>query len=64
MPTEPSTKRCYAFVDGLSNILKTFNDQFGNISWTDADRVHKLIPEDIPARGGGGFGLPEHPAEL
>ena len=37
-------------LDRLSNILKTFNDQFGNIPWTDADRVHKLITEDIPAR--------------
>ena len=36
-------------LDRLSNILKTFNDQFGNIPWTDADRVHKLITEDIPA---------------
>ena len=34
----------------LSNILKVFNDQFGNIPWTDADRVHKLITEDIPNR--------------
>jgi len=37
-------------LDRLSNILKTFNDQFGNIPWTDRDRVHKLITEDIPAR--------------
>ena len=37
-------------LDRLSNILKTFNDQFGNIPWTDQDRVHKLITEDIPAR--------------
>ena len=37
-------------LDRLSNILKTFNDQFGNISWTDADRVHRLITEDIPNR--------------
>jgi type I restriction enzyme R subunit len=37
-------------LDRLSNILKTFNDQFGNIPWTDADRVHKLITEDIPKR--------------
>ncbi|MBA4157762.1 MAG: type I restriction endonuclease subunit R [Gemmatimonadetes bacterium] len=37
-------------IDRLSNILKTFNDQFGNISWSDADRVHKLITEDIPNR--------------
>ena len=37
-------------LDRLSNILKVFNDQFRNISWTDADRVHKLITEDIPNR--------------
>ena len=37
-------------LDRLSNILKSFNDQFGNISWTDADRVHRLITEDIPNR--------------
>jgi type I restriction enzyme, R subunit len=37
-------------LDRLSNILKVFNDQFGSIPWTDADRVHKLITEDIPNR--------------
>lgn len=37
-------------LDRLSNILKTFNDHFGNIPWSDADRVHKLITEDIPNR--------------
>lgn len=37
-------------LDRLSNILKAFTDQFGNIPWTDADRVHKLITKDIPNR--------------
>ncbi len=37
-------------MDRLSNIIKVFNDQFGNISWEDVDRVHKLITEEIPAR--------------
>ncbi|MBN1437863.1 MAG: type I restriction endonuclease subunit R [Anaerolineales bacterium] len=37
-------------LDRLSNIIKAFNDQFGNIPWSDADRVHKLITEDIPSR--------------
>ena len=37
-------------LDRLSNILKAFNDQFGNISWSDTDRVHKLITQDIPQR--------------
>jgi type I restriction enzyme R subunit len=37
-------------LDRLSNILKTFNDQFGNIPWTDDDRIQKLITEEIPAK--------------
>jgi len=37
-------------LDRLSNILRAFNDQFGNIPWSDADRVHRLITEDIPSR--------------
>lgn len=37
-------------LDRLSNIIRTFNDQFGNIPWTDADRVRKMITEEIPAR--------------
>ncbi len=37
-------------LDRLSNILKALNDQFGNVPWSDADRVHRLITEDIPQR--------------
>ncbi|MEM3883159.1 MAG: hypothetical protein QXO23_07240, partial [Candidatus Methanomethyliaceae archaeon] len=37
-------------LDRLSNIIKEFNDLFGNIVWTDKDRVRKLITEEIPAR--------------
>jgi type I restriction enzyme R subunit len=37
-------------LDRLSNIVKAFNDQFGSIPWSDADRVHRLITEDIPSR--------------
>lgn len=37
-------------LERLSKILKSFNAQFGNIPWADADRVHKLITEDIPNR--------------
>lgn len=39
-----------AELDKLSNIVKAFNDQFGNIPWADSDRVNKLITEDIPAK--------------
>jgi type I restriction enzyme R subunit len=37
-------------LDRLSNILKTFNEMFGNIAWADADRVERLVTEEIPAR--------------
>jgi type I restriction enzyme R subunit len=37
-------------LDRLSNILKTFNDQFGNIPWTDADRMQRRITVEIPAK--------------
>src|SRR5664279_2834599 len=37
-------------LDRLSNIIKSFNDQFGNVAWTDTDRVHRLITQDIPAK--------------
>ena len=37
-------------IDRLSNILKSFNDQFGGIPWTDKDRIHKRITKEIPDR--------------
>ena len=37
-------------LDRLSNIIKAFNDLFGNIPWEDTDRVHRLITETIPSR--------------
>jgi type I restriction enzyme R subunit len=37
-------------LDRLSNIIAAFNDQFGNIAWDDADRVHEMITAEIPNR--------------
>jgi len=50
VPTAGGGRKPEPELDVLSTILKTFNDQFGNIQWTDADRVTKLITEEIPAR--------------
>lgn len=36
-------------LDRLSNIIKSFNDQFGGIHWTDSDRIIHLITEELPA---------------
>ena len=36
-------------LDLLSNIVAEFNSRWGNIRWEDADRVKKLVTEDLPA---------------
>jgi type I restriction enzyme, R subunit len=50
VPTSGGGLKPQPELDRLSNILKAFNDQFGNIPWTDADRIHRLITEEIPTR--------------
>jgi len=37
-------------LDLLSNILKAFNDLFGNISWKDRDRIEQIVSKEIPAK--------------
>ena len=46
VPTEAGGRKSEPELDHLSNILKTFNDQFGTL-FTDTDRVAKRIREDI-----------------
>jgi type I restriction enzyme R subunit len=50
VPAAGGGRKAEPELDRLSNILKTFNDQFGNITWVDSDRVRKLITEEIPQR--------------
>ncbi|BCN54848.1 type I restriction endonuclease subunit R [Prescottella equi] len=35
-------------LEKLSEIVKSFNDHFGNIDWEDADRIQRRITEEIP----------------
>jgi type I restriction enzyme R subunit len=37
-------------LDRLSNIIRSFNDQFGTIDWRDGDKIRKVIAEEIPAK--------------
>jgi type I restriction enzyme, R subunit len=46
VPTEAGGRKSEPELDHLSNILKTFNDQFGTL-FTVTDRVAKRIREDI-----------------
>ena len=50
VPTSGGGHRPEPELDRLSNILKVFNDHFGDIPWEDADRVRQLITETIPTR--------------
>jgi len=35
-------------LDKLSNIIKSFNELFGNIPWTDRDRIGRIITDNLP----------------
>ena len=50
VPTSAGGRKPEPELDHLSNILREFNDLFGNIQWTDSDRIHRLITQDIPNR--------------
>ncbi|MGI8972272.1 MAG: type I restriction endonuclease subunit R [Dehalococcoidia bacterium] len=50
VPTDVGGHKRELELDRLSNILKTFNDQFGSVPWSDTDRVNRLITEEIPAK--------------
>ncbi len=48
VPTDGGVHRADPELDRLSNIIRSFNDLFGNITWTDGDRIRQLIATDIP----------------
>lgn len=50
VPSDGGGRRPEPELDRLSNILRSFNDLFGNVSWEDGDRIRKLITEEIPQR--------------
>jgi type I restriction enzyme R subunit len=50
VPTGGAALRGELELDRLSNILKEFNDEFGNIEWKDVDKIKRVIAEDIPAK--------------
>lgn len=50
IPTEAAGHKPEPELEPLSNIIKSFNDQFGNIEWADADRIRRLIADEIPAK--------------
>lgn len=50
VPTSAGGQKPEPELDLLSNIIVTFNDQFGNIDWKDEDKIRKVITEEIPEK--------------
>ncbi|RMG41113.1 MAG: type I restriction endonuclease subunit R [Planctomycetota bacterium] len=50
IPTAGGGRKPEPELERLSDILREFNERFGNIPWTDADRVRRMITEEIPQR--------------
>ncbi len=50
VPTSGGGRKPEAELDQLSNIIKTFNDQFGNVDWKDGDKIRRIIAEEIPVK--------------
>jgi type I restriction enzyme, R subunit len=48
VPTEGGGRKAEPELDRLSNIIRSFNDLFGNIAWEDGDRIRHLIATEIP----------------
>ena len=53
VPAASGSRKTEPELDLLSNILKTFNETFGNIDWKDKDKIGKVIAEELPAKVSG-----------
>ena len=51
-PASPSGggQKPEAEMETLSNILREFNDRFGNVEWKDQDKIERVIAEELPAK--------------
>ena len=50
VPPEGVGQRPEAEMDSLSNIIREFNNRFGNIAWKDKDKIDRVIAEELPAK--------------
>ncbi|MCY4529831.1 MAG: type I restriction endonuclease subunit R [Chloroflexi bacterium] len=49
-PADGGGSRPEAELDLLSNIVRDFNDRWGNIEWKDSDKIERVLAEDLPAK--------------
>ena len=52
VPTSGGSGKPEPELDRLSSILRSFNDQFGNIEWKDEDKIRNVIGVELPAKVG------------
>ncbi len=50
VPTDGGGHKPDAKLDQISNIINSFNDLLGKINWQDANRIRRLIANDIPRK--------------
>ena len=50
VPTSAGGGKPEPELDVLSNIVRSFNDLFGNVEWKDADKIRNVISVEIPAK--------------
>jgi type I restriction enzyme R subunit len=50
VPTSAGGRMPEAELDRLSNIVRQFNEQFGDIAWQDVDKIQKVIAQEIPEK--------------
>ncbi|CZO83579.1 type I restriction endonuclease subunit R [Legionella pneumophila] len=50
VPTSAGGRKAEPEMDQLSNIIRVFNDLFGNIEWKDSDKIRQIITEEIPGK--------------
>ena len=50
VPTDGRGPKPDPEMDTLSNIIREFNDKFGNVEWNDRDKIEKVIAEELPSK--------------
>ena len=50
VPASGGGQKPEAEMDRLSNIIRDFNDRFGNIEWKDADKIETVIAVELPTK--------------
>ena len=53
VPTEGGGQKPEPEMDRLSEIIRQFNDRFGNIDWKDEDKINKVLFEELPTTVAG-----------